>query len=99
MKTAIDIDSTGSFADYKKLFGDIIAYHRAVEVANLVISKSSTAAAGVDKRFARKARGKGLVDQFEDETLNVSFTFYAYTLINPDSPDPVVASKSSSRRF
>lgn len=79
LKTVINIDSSGLFKDYKKLFSDIIRYYRAVEVADVVISRAGVKAQGVDKRFAQKSRGDDLLTQFKDQNLNVSFTLYAYT--------------------
>lgn len=82
LKTVIEIDSTGTFESYKKFFGDIITYYRAVEVADLNVTRGSAVAKiGADKRFSRKKRGKDAIADLEDTTLNVSFTLYAYTSI------------------
>lgn len=82
LKTVINIDSTGSFEDYKKLFGDIIKYHRAVEVADIVVSKAGAAAVkGTDRRFSRGRTGEGILEQMKNNLLNVSFSLFAYTSI------------------
>lgn len=93
LKTAINIDSTGDFQDYKKLFEDVMTYYRAVEVADITISKAGTGDRGVDKRFGQKRkRVENILDQFANNTLNVSFTLFAYTLI-PDEPKKEVKKK------
>ena len=85
LKTVINIDSIGAFEDYKKLFRDIITYYRAIEIADVTVSKSGAKDIGVDKRFAQKARGDDLLEQYKDQTLSVSFTLYAYTSLENDN--------------
>lgn len=94
MKTIINIESNGSFTQYKKFFKDIITYYRAVEVSNIEIAKGSGGKKrGVDKRFARKTKGLDALTEYEDPTLSVSFDLYAYTNMDDSK---VVTSNSKS---
>lgn len=88
LRTVINIDSTGVFESYRKFFQDLILYYRAVDVADIVMSRANVAAkSGTDKRFGRGGRGKNTLESYQDTTLNVSFTLYAYTAIHEDGSD------------
>jgi Tfp pilus assembly protein PilO len=85
LKTIINIESRGKFANYNKFFSDIITYYRAVEVSNLTITRSGIAAQmGTDKRFAGNKKASSPLDEAQNTDLNVSFTLLAYTSI----PEP-----------
>ena len=84
-RTTIGINSSGVFDDYKKFFGDLITYYRAVEVADIVMTRKgvSGGSRGEDKRFARKrSRGKDTLEDYKNVTLNVNFSLYAYTAMD-----------------
>lgn len=80
LKTIINIDSKGKFKDYNKFFRDINTYYRAVEVADVTMSRVGASASGkVDKRFGGGRRKKDSLQQRLSQQLNVAFTLYAYT--------------------
>jgi|GEM_PF-2581716 len=82
MKTAITIDSTGKFGDYRNFFEGIISYYKAVDISDINITRIGDKAAGAvqDARFS-KGRGASIMDSIQDDTLSVSFTLNAYTSI------------------
>ncbi len=80
LKTIINIDSKGKFADYSKFFSDIITYYRAVEISDLIIARGAAAAKmGQDKRFSKKRSGDDPLEEATNSELAVSFTLLAYT--------------------
>ncbi len=78
LKTAIKIDSKGSFESYKSFFADVLTYYKAVEVSDLIISKGLAGGLAQDKRFAR-TQSKDPIADARNNQLNVSFTLFAYT--------------------
>lgn len=83
LKTVINIDSKGRFDSYKKFFEDIITYYRAVEVSDVIITRSGVAAGmGVDKRFNPKSGKKDPLEAARNTELNVTFTLLAYTSLS-----------------
>ncbi len=84
LKTAITIDSTGKYQDYRNFFEGIIAYYKAVDISDINIAKIGDKGAngkvGEDARFS-KGRGASIMDSIQDDTLSVSFTLNAYTTI------------------
>ncbi len=84
LKTAITIDSSGKYQDYRNFFEGIISYYKAVDISDINISKvgdkGANSKGGEDARFS-KGRGASIMDSIQDDTLNVSFTLNAYTTI------------------
>ncbi len=85
LKTAINIDSSGKFQDYRNFFEGIITYYKAVDISDINITRVGDKAAGAvqDARFS-KGRGASIMDSIQDDTLSVTFTLNAYTSIPND---------------
>lgn len=83
LKTVINIDSKGKFANYKKFFEEILTYYRAVEVSDLIITRSGVASGmGQDKRFNPKSGKKDPLEAARNTDLSISFTLLAYTSLS-----------------
>lgn len=89
LKTVIDIDATGKFADIMNFFDDIITYYRAVEVSNLVMTRAGASEnQSVDKRFGGGRSKLDPVQAASNMNLNTSFTLLAYTSIPEKTTNP-----------
>ena len=85
LKTSISIDSKGEFEKYLAFFSELNQYYRAVEVSDLVISRSGEKAAlGEDPRFAVKRSRNTKTKDKKSALLSVSFTLQSYTAISPE---------------
>lgn len=99
LKTVINIDSKGKFDSYKKFFEDIITYYRAVEVADLVVTRSGVSAGmGQDKRFNPKGGKKDPLENARNTELNVSFTLLAFTSLSELDEEDLNDTKQKSFR-
>lgn len=80
LRTSINIDSKGKFENYLNFFADIITYYRAVEVSEIIMSRSEIESSrGVDKRFGGGRKKDINFNEEKNVDLNVSFILQAYT--------------------
>jgi Tfp pilus assembly protein PilO len=85
LKTSISIDSKGAFEKYLAFFSELNQYYRAVEVSDLVISRSSEKAGmGQDPRFSVKRSRSTSLKEKKSPLLNVAFTLQSYTSVSAD---------------
>lgn len=87
LKTIISIDATGKFNDIMSFFQDVITYYRAVEVSDLILTRSSgSKQQSVDKRFGGGRTREDPVQAARNMNLNISFTLLAFTSIPEQNP-------------
>jgi Tfp pilus assembly protein PilO len=85
LRTSINIDSKGKFENYLNFFADIITYYRAVELADIIMSRSEISSSkSSDKRFSGTRKKKLDFDEEKNVLLNVAFTLQAYTSLESD---------------
>jgi len=86
LRTVINIEAKGKYADLNKFLDGVMTYYRAVEITDITITRSGIAASmGVDKRFSKKGRSKDLVEEASNTDLNINFTLVAYTALQQES--------------